>query len=192
MTKILTTPEFSKDVKKLTKKYNSISDDINTFLQALKINLPDKLRDTVRISGLGEKYSNFTVYKVRSFRCKSMFGKGSRSGIRVIYEYCSTTDTIGLIQIYSHSQNVSNHDIGRIHSYLDGKISEGFHPGVMDPLQNISVDIIPPVIAEAQRDAYIIPPIIATAESQGDVYTCFPPSPDSTIPNIEDDFRENN
>jgi len=192
MTEILATPEFSKDVKKLTKKYASLSEDINTFLQALKINLPDKLRDTVRISGLGEKYSDFAVYKVRSFRCKSMFGKGSRSGIRVIYEYCTTTDTIGLIQIYSHSQNVSNHDIERIHSYLDGKISEVFHPVVTDPLKNISVDIIPPVIAEAQREAYVKPPLIATAESQGDVNTCFPPFPDSTISNNEDDFRENN
>jgi len=41
------------------------------------------------------------VYKAKKFACKSLKGKGAKSGIRVIYAYLPENDEIVLIEIYS-------------------------------------------------------------------------------------------
>lgn len=120
MTEIEIIPEFERDLKKIRKKYRSIDEDLNNFLKALMINLPDKLPQTFRIPFLGEEFSDDPVYKVRAFRCKSLKGCGSRSGIRVIYGYHPEKDVVTLIQIYRKSQN-DNHDNSRIVKFLGKK-----------------------------------------------------------------------
>ena len=40
------------------------------------------------------------IYKAKKFACRSLKGKGSRSGIRVIYAYFEKEDKIELIEIY--------------------------------------------------------------------------------------------
>ena len=121
---LLQAEEFEKDLRKLTKKYQSLPEDLDTFLKALTANLPDSLPGTFRIPGLGSRVT-IPVYKVKHFRCKALQGKGSRSGIRVIYAHQKTEgadDRVLLIEIYCKS-NKENEDRARILRYLENKSS---------------------------------------------------------------------
>jgi len=110
-----TVPEFEKDLKKLKKKYKTLDGDLEVFKKALKVN-PENLTGVVRISSLGEKIKT-GIYKARKFYCKSLKGKGAKSGIRVIYAYIPEEDKIIFIEIY-HKGKKSNHDIKRIEKYF--------------------------------------------------------------------------
>ena len=113
-----TVPEFEKDLKKLKKKYKTLDGDLEVFKKALKV-YPRNLTGVVRISSLGEKIKT-EIYKARKFYCKSLKGKGSKSGIRVVYAYVPEEDKenkIILIEIY-HKGKKSNHDIKRIEKYF--------------------------------------------------------------------------
>ncbi len=109
-----TTPDFEKDLKSLKKKYRTLDDDLGVFKSALKVD-PRNLVGVVRIP-LGEKIKP-EVFKARKFRCKSLRGKGSKSGIRVIYAYIPEENKVIFVEIY-HKRNKSNHDIKRIEGYF--------------------------------------------------------------------------
>ena len=117
MTEIVRTEEFSRDLKKLKKKYNSLDDDMKVFEKALKCFSQNPIPETVRIAGLGEKYAKYPIYKVKSFRCRALQGKGSRSGMRIIFHLDEAQDKVFLIQIY-HKSTTKNHDIRRILLHL--------------------------------------------------------------------------
>lgn len=124
MTDVLKVPEFDKDLKKLSKKYRSLPEDLVIFLTAMTSKLPEPLPGVERISRLGSGVT-IPVYKVRHFRCKTLQGKGSRSGIRVIYAQNNTEefdDKVLLLEIY-YKGNKENEDRARIIQYLQGKDS---------------------------------------------------------------------
>ena len=108
--------EFSRDMKKLYKKFRSIYDDLEAFKKALTSELPNHLSGTVQISNLGRDVK-VPVYKVRHFRCKSLKGKGSRSGIRVIYAYELDKALVTLIEVYNKSKR-ENENRERILKYF--------------------------------------------------------------------------
>jgi mRNA-degrading endonuclease RelE of RelBE toxin-antitoxin system len=116
MTNVDTLGLFDKDLKKLRKKYPSIDDDLNNFIKALSAKLPDGLPDTYRIP-LGKEYASDPIYKVKKFRCRSLVGHGSRSGIRIVYGYNSSLNKITLIEIY-HKNDKEDHDNDRIIQFL--------------------------------------------------------------------------
>ena len=108
-------PEFSRDLKKMHKKFRSIYDDLEAFEKALVSELPNHLSGTVQISDLGRDVKD-PIYKVRHFRCKALKGKGSRSGIRVIYAYQQDKDKVTLIEMY-HKSKQENENRERILKY---------------------------------------------------------------------------
>jgi hypothetical protein len=108
--------EFSRDLKKLHKKFSSIYDDLKDFKKALASKLPGHLPGTVQISNLGGDVK-VPIYKVKHFRCKALKGKGSRSGIRVIYAYKQDKGEVTLIEIY-HKSNQENENRKRILKYF--------------------------------------------------------------------------
>lgn len=113
MTEFLQVDEFKKDLKKLNKKYKSLNNDLKSnFCEVLDLELPNHLPGTFRISGLGEEVK-VPIYKLKHFRCKSLKGKGSRSGIRVIYAYDNDEDKVTLIEIY-HKSKQENENRERI------------------------------------------------------------------------------
>lgn len=122
MTDFVEVPEYSKDLKRIMKKYGSLPNDLELFKKVLSAVLPGTLSCTVRISGLGREVI-IPVYKVRKFRCKSLQGRGCQSGIRVIYacEHASG-DKVLLLEIY-HKNQQENEDKQRILKYLSGKKS---------------------------------------------------------------------
>lgn len=76
--------EFQKDVKKLSKKYRSIHDDINVVKQVLKILPKERPPFSYWISNLGIETC---MIKVKKIACKSLKGKGVNSGLRLVYAH---------------------------------------------------------------------------------------------------------
>ena len=110
--------EFDRDLKKLKKRYRTIEEDLDIFINtAIELHDAENDMGIVRISGLG--IENPPVYKGRKFACKSLKGKGSRTGIRVIFAYFAAEERIELVEIYIKSDQ-ANHDEQRILEYYGG------------------------------------------------------------------------
>ncbi len=106
-------PEFNKDLKKL-KKFRTLKDDLDIFIEK-QLKLFHKLgidnKGIVQISNLGIECPK--IYKARKFACRSLKGKGSASGIRVIYAYFEDDDCVEFIEIY-YKGDKENEDRERI------------------------------------------------------------------------------
>ena len=107
MTDFVQVSEFSRDMKRLHKKFNTIYTNIENFKEILEPTLPECLSGTVRISKLGRDV-RVPIYKLKHFRCEALKGKSSRSGIRVIYAYEQDKDKITLIELYYHNKKITN------------------------------------------------------------------------------------
>ena len=106
-------PEFNRDMKKLSKRFRSLEDDLNTFVNTAlyaRHKLGTDTKGIVSIPGLGVGRE---IYKARSFACKSLKGRGKQSGIRVIYTYYDETDEVELIEMY-YKGDKENEDRGRM------------------------------------------------------------------------------
>jgi hypothetical protein len=110
-------PEFEDDIKKLGKKFRTIEDDLQIFIEK-QLNLYHKLKidnnGIFQITGLS--IDNPKLYKAKKFACRSLKTKGVQSGIRVIYAYFEDTDSIDLIEIY-YKGDKENEDRQRILKY---------------------------------------------------------------------------
>ncbi len=107
-------PEFDKDFNRLQKKFRTLEEDLQVFIER-QLKLLHKLgqdnRGCVRISDLDMPYPH--IYKARKFACKSLKGKGVASGIRVIYAHYPQEDVIEFIEIY-YKGNKENENRDRI------------------------------------------------------------------------------
>lgn len=94
-------PEFKKDFKKLKKRFKTLDDDIETFINR-QLKLTHKLgvdnKGVVHIPDLG--IENPKIYKAKKIACKALKGRGVMSGIRIIYGYYEKEDIIEFIEIY--------------------------------------------------------------------------------------------
>jgi hypothetical protein len=101
----------------LQKKYPSLQKDFQDFQNVLKL-FPIGMwtGDIVRIDGLGEEIP-LPVYKVKGFRCYSIAKNSNKSGIRIIYVYDTTSDTIEFIEFAEvyHKWSKENEDRERIY-----------------------------------------------------------------------------
>lgn len=106
--------EFEKDFKKLAKRFKTLDDDIETFINR-QLKLTHKLgidnKGVVPISGLGIEIPK--IYKAKKFACKALKGRGGMSGIRIIYAYYEKEDVIEFIEIYFKGDK-ANEDEKRI------------------------------------------------------------------------------
>ena len=93
--------EFEKDLKKLTRKFRTLDEDLKTFI-ANQLKLTHKLnidnKGVLRMSDLGIEYPK--IYKARKFPCRALKGKGAASGLRIIYAYYENEDVIEFVEIY--------------------------------------------------------------------------------------------
>jgi hypothetical protein len=120
--------EFEKDLKKLQKKFRTIEEDLRTFIQK-QLNLFHKLhidnKGIFLISDLGIGYPR--IFKAKKFACKSLKGKGVKSGIRVIYAYFALEDVVELIEIY-YKGDKENEDRDRILRIIVTSPQSLYHP----------------------------------------------------------------
>ena len=96
------TLEFQHDLKKLCKKFSSLPGDLETA----KINAIE-LRHVLNIDNFSvfeiTKVSNteeLQFWKLKKFACKSLKGRGVKSGIRVIYAFFPIQQKVIFIEIY--------------------------------------------------------------------------------------------
>ena len=96
-----TLPEFDKDFKSLLKRFRTLESDFETFKKyTIETFYEQKVPTAAFVpveSFCGEKYiSN----KVRKFACKSLPGRGSQSGIRIIFIWQKEIRTVTFVEIY--------------------------------------------------------------------------------------------
>jgi mRNA-degrading endonuclease RelE of RelBE toxin-antitoxin system len=119
--KISYIPEFKKDLKKLSKRFRTLDEDLNIFIES-QLKIYHKLgidnQGIFKISDLNIKCPE--IYKARKFACRSLKGKGVYSGIRLIYTYFEDEDKVELIEIY-YKQDKEKEDRERILRYYGEK-----------------------------------------------------------------------
>ncbi|MBO8132191.1 MAG: hypothetical protein H0Z29_11920 [Candidatus Marinimicrobia bacterium] len=112
-------PEFKKDAKKLRKRFQTIKSDLEIFVEK-QLFLYHKLKidnkGIFQISGLHINYPK--IYKAKKFACRSLKGRGAKSGIRIIYAYYEDKDKIEFIEIY-YKGDKENEDKERILRYYE-------------------------------------------------------------------------
>lgn len=108
-------PEFKKDIEGLP--YPSLSEDLRTLRQAINVEPRGRPPQIVRVP-LGSLIE-VEVYKVKHFRCKSLQGKGSRSGIRVVYAHIPDKNEIIFIEAYFKKDDSTDCDKKRIEKYFN-------------------------------------------------------------------------
>jgi mRNA-degrading endonuclease RelE of RelBE toxin-antitoxin system len=108
--------EFKREFKSLSKRHATLEEDLAVFIETAAFVFHKLELDTgiVRIEGLGR--TRLPVFKAKKFACRSLKGKGARSGIRVIYAFDKDQDRIELIEIYVKSDQESE-DRERIRKY---------------------------------------------------------------------------
>ena len=111
-------PEFERDIRRLLKRFKTIEDDLEIFIEKqlfLYHRLKVDNKGIFQITDL--PVGNLKVYKAKKFACKSLKGRGVQSGIRVTYAYDEEKDKIVLIEIYFKGDK-ANEDKERILEYL--------------------------------------------------------------------------
>ncbi|AKM78996.1 hypothetical protein A3J22_03105 [Candidatus Beckwithbacteria bacterium RIFCSPLOWO2_02_FULL_49_12] len=112
------TPEFKKDFKKLKKRLRTLHEDFNLVKKTTIELLYLQNTDNRSIFPIPELCSQkVDICKIKKFACKSLFGKGSRSGLRVIYAFLKSNSKIIFIEIY-YKGNKPNEDRNRIKNFL--------------------------------------------------------------------------
>ena len=109
---------FKRDFKKLKKRYRSLKDDLDTFIDTSVravhvLDQPPESQGHFPVSGLGIKVEG--LYVAKRFACKSLKGTASRSGIRVVYRFEKKTLYLYLIEIF-YKGDKENEDVNRIKS----------------------------------------------------------------------------
>ena len=93
--------EFKRDLKKLSKKYITVSEDVEIVKKVLDVNSNERPPFSFRIDNLGLETC---IIKVKKIASKSFKGKGVNSGFRIIYAHFEKEDKIILIEIYHKSK----------------------------------------------------------------------------------------
>lgn len=99
---ILELPEFSKDFKRLFKKYRSLDKNLEEVKSLLKL-FPDASPPfSFRLNALGIETCIIKVKKIASDNFK---GRGRNSGFRLVYAWFPEKRLIILIELYHKSEN---------------------------------------------------------------------------------------
>ncbi len=114
------TEEFTRDFKKLTKKFSSLAEDLEVNKQ-YRIELfhckEIDSKSIFEIQGVGNT-PNLQFFKVTKFQCKSLKGRGAKSGIRLVYAYYPAEKKIVFLEIYFKA-NQEKENRQRIANFLN-------------------------------------------------------------------------
>ena len=99
--RVLLLAPFEKDLKRLSKRFRTIEEDLRVFIETAlylyhKLNCDNN--GIFHVPGL--RFNTPRIYKAKKFACRALKGSGANSGIRVIYSYDEAQDKIELIEIY--------------------------------------------------------------------------------------------
>ncbi|MBU1246458.1 hypothetical protein KJ973_00505 [Patescibacteria group bacterium] len=112
------TPEFQKDFKKLLKKFKSLKDDWELMkIATIELFHIQKVNNSSIFPIQGFCAEKIQICKIKKFACRSLKGRGSKSGIRVIYAFHCKSCKVDFIEIYFKSEK-ENENRKRIKEYL--------------------------------------------------------------------------
>lgn len=113
------TAEFKHDLKKLSKKFLSLREDLKINkkyrIELFHIQKIDS-RSIFKIENAGN-CDELQFFKIKKFQCKSLKGRGVKSGIRVIYAFFPTQQKIVFLEIYFKA-NQENENRQRIIDFI--------------------------------------------------------------------------
>ncbi|MBU2082378.1 hypothetical protein KKH14_03085 [Patescibacteria group bacterium] len=113
------TAEFSRDFKRLIRKFPSLSEDLEVvkqyYIELFHCKKIDR-HGIFKIENAGND-ENLQFFKIKKFACKALKGRGVMSGIRVIYAYHVAISKVEFIEIYFKSDK-ENENQERIKEYL--------------------------------------------------------------------------
>jgi hypothetical protein len=112
------TKGFNKDLKRLLKKFKTLEEDIEV-VKKNAIELFHLLQiDNNSIELVPSFCSDeIKICKIKKFACKALKGRGVQSGIRVIYAYHISNNTVDFIELYFKGES-ENEDREKIKDYL--------------------------------------------------------------------------
>lgn len=113
------TQEFSRDFKKLLKSFSSLQEDLEInkrYRIELSHNQKIDSKSIFKINSVGNN-EELQFFKVKKFQCKSLKGRGAKSGIRVIYALFPKQNFIIFLQIYFKGKQ-ENEDRERIEKFI--------------------------------------------------------------------------
>lgn len=102
--------EFNRDLKFLLKKYRTLEGDLQILTKILEVRPNQQPPFIFVIDNLGLKTC---VISVKKIACKSLKGRGTNSGLRLIYAYFEQESKIIFIELY-HKNDKENEDRQRI------------------------------------------------------------------------------
>ncbi|MBZ5553279.1 MAG: hypothetical protein LAO21_11205 [Acidobacteriia bacterium] len=112
------TASFTKDFRKLLKRFRTLESDLQTAKRdAIELyHLKDIDNQSVfRVQGFGTEAVE--IYKLKKFACRALKGRGSKSGLRVIYAFYREILKVEFIEMYfKGDQEIEDKE--RIKEYL--------------------------------------------------------------------------
>ena len=103
--------EFKKELKRLLKKYHSLEHDLDLLKDFLQVYPRGYEPRIFKINNLGIQTE---IFKVKHFRCAALKGKGSLSGVRIVYALFSEQTKIEFVEIYYKEKDNTECDKERI------------------------------------------------------------------------------
>ena len=116
--KYYTTNLFQKDLKQLLKKYKTLKEDLEVVkCNAIELYHLKNIYNRSIFPIQGFCSNEVLICKIKKFACKTLKGRGVRSGIRIIYAFYPQSNKIEFIEIYFKGTK-ENEDQERIKKYL--------------------------------------------------------------------------
>lgn len=113
------TDDFQRDFKKLLKRYRSLKEDLETVkIAAIELFHLQKINNQSIFPIPGFCTEEIQICKIKKFACKALKGRGSKSGIRIIYAFQAKLLKVVFIEIYFKADQ-ENEDSERIKRYLN-------------------------------------------------------------------------
>ena len=103
-------PEFKKDLKRLQKRFRTLTDDLQVVRQVLEVMPDERPPFSFRIDNLGIETC---VIKVKKIACKALKGRGVNSGLRLVYAWFPFGEKIVFIELF-YKEDKENENRQRI------------------------------------------------------------------------------
>ncbi len=109
---------FQKDLKRLLKKYRTLEEDLETAKRdAIELYHLKRIDNQSVFPIQGFCTEEIQICKIKKFACKALKGRGSKSGIRIIYAFHYQSCKVDFIELYFKGDK-ENEDYERIKEYL--------------------------------------------------------------------------
>ena len=119
MIRYSSTQAFEKDLRKLSKKFPSLIDDLETAKTfAIELCHIGNINKQAIFAIPNYCREEIKMYKLKKFACRSLKGRGVMSGIRIIYAFDVRTQEVCFVEMYFKGESEME-DKGRMREYLD-------------------------------------------------------------------------